>query len=240
MAAPAQKKSRMGLWITLGILGLFLVGGVSWYLYNFHAFILPVNLSEQEKKVVQQKVETIEAAGSGNTAATPKSTATPPDEALREAKQVKILTPEQEEKARQQERVDRRTIVLTQREINGMLNMNTDLGKRLKFDLKPGYIDIEYVQPIPEDIKIIGGQTWRFSMDVSMNKVPGRNLEFKLQDVSVGGIPLPAAWLEILGIRKNEDLMQMVKKELPIFEQLEKGIDFVDISSGQMQVRLAE
>lgn len=234
-----KKRSLLGLWIALGVVALLIGGGIFWYYYNFHASLRPVKLSEPEKAVVQQKIQALENAGERSASDAGAGAATS-DDALREANQVRVLTPEQEKEVLRQQREDRRTIVLTQREINGMLNYNTQLGERLKFDLKPGYIDIEYIQPIPDHVKIIGGQTWRFSMDVSMNKVPGGKLEFKLQDVSVGGIPLPAAWLEMVGIRKNEDLMALIKKELPMLEKFEEGIDFVDISSGQMKIRLSE
>lgn len=235
-----KKKTRLALWITLAVLGLLIAGGVFWYFYNFHASIRPVRLNEPEIQVVKQKIEAIESAGEAGSSAASGSPGNLPDDAMVEGKRVRVLSPEEEREALRQEREDRRTVVLTQREINGMLNHNTDLGQRLKFDLKPGYIDIEYIQPIPEDIKLIGGQTWRFSLDVSINKIPGGKLELKFQDISVGGIPLPAAWLEIVGIRKNEDLIELIKKEMPVFEKFEEGIDYVDISSGEMRIRLAE
>lgn len=229
------RKRHGGLWIALALFALLIVGGVSWYLYNFHAFIRPVQLSQREQEVVKQKIDTIQSA---SVPADPRAKV--PEEALREANQVKVLSPEEERKAAEQEREERRTIVLTQREINGMLNYNTDLGQRLKFDLRPGYVAMQYVQPIPADVAVIGGKTLRFSLDVSMNKVPGGKLEFKIQDVSIGGIPIPAAWLEMAGIQKNQDLIELIKKEMPSFEKFEQGIDYVDISSGQLKVRLAE
>lgn len=237
-SSGSPRKRHWALWITLGVFALLVVGGVSWYLYNFHAFIRPVQLSQREQEVVKQKIDTIQSASSPAPAGAANSKV--PDEALREANQVKVLSPEDARKAAAQEREERRTIVLTQREINGMLNYNTDLGQRLKFDLRPGYIAIQYVQPVPEDVAIVGGKTLRFSLDVSMNKVPGGKLEFKIQDVSIGGIPIPAAWLEMAGIQKNQDLIELIKKEMPAFEKFEQGIDYVDISSGQLKVRLAE
>jgi len=235
-----QRKSRLWLWITLGVVGLLIVGVVGWYFYYFHASIRPVNLDEREREVVQEKIEVIETAGAGRSGERGASTNELPDDALREMNQVKILPPEREEEILEQQREDRRTLVLTQREINGMLNHNTNLGERLKFDLRAGYIDIQYVQPIPQDVAMVGGQTWRFSLDVSLNKVPGGALELTVRDISVGGIPLPSAWLEMVGIQKNEDLIELIKREMPGFEKFEQGIDYVDISSGQMKVRLAE
>lgn len=236
---PVKKRSHLGLWITLGVLGLLIVGGASWYFYNFHAWIRPVNLSEQEKQVVKHKIDAIETAG-GGLAASSQNPASVPDDVLRESNQVRVQTPEQKLEAQKQEREDRRTVTLTQREINGMLNYNSDVGQHLKFDLKPGYIDIQYVQPIPQDVKFVGGQTWRISMDISLNKVRGGKMEMKVQDISIGGIPIPAAWLDMIGIPKNEDLIAMIKREMPGFEKIEKGIEYVDIGSGQMKIRLAE
>ncbi|MEO0446046.1 MAG: hypothetical protein AAF191_08225, partial [Verrucomicrobiota bacterium] len=131
-------------------------------------------------------------------------------------------------------------IAFTQREINGMLNYNSALGEQLQLQLKPGYIDIQFFQPIPDDVQFFGGQTWRVSLDVSLNKVPGGGMEMALKDLTIGGVPIPSAWLSMIGIEKNQDIIELIKKEVPAFEKFEQGIEYIDISSGTMQIKLAE
>ena len=91
-----------------------------------------------------------------------------------------------------------------------------------------------------EDVAILGGKTIRMSVDISLAKRNSGELDFRIKDVNVGGIPLPAAWLEIVGIMKNENLLDDLPEDYTFFRQLAAGIEAISIESGEMRIRLAE
>ncbi|MEQ1843646.1 MAG: hypothetical protein ABL994_24840, partial [Verrucomicrobiales bacterium] len=135
---------------------------------------------------------------------------------------------------------DIRTLVLTQRELNGILNNNTEFGQYVKVDLKPGYFHITSIVPVDEGVAFLGGKTLRFGIDVTLKKVDGGDPVLAVRDVNLMGIPLPSAWLEGMGIIKGDNLLKDLKSQYPWFEKLAAGIEFIDLSSGEMQVKLAE
>lgn len=237
---PAKKRSLLWLWITLSVLVVLGVAGVMTYNYYFHAQIRPTVLSEQEREVLNTKIETIESAGASAMAAPETAMLAEDDGYLVEMNQVRLLPPEEQEAILREQERDRRTLVLTEKEINGMLNYNTDLGERLKFEFKPGYIDINYVQPIDDDVMMVGGKTLRLSVDFSLKKMPGGKLELTVRDVNVAGVPLPTAWLDMVGIPKGQNLVEAWEDEYPWFEQFMAGIEYIDVSSGVVSLRLAE
>ncbi|MEM0968136.1 MAG: hypothetical protein AAGJ31_02190 [Verrucomicrobiota bacterium] len=232
-SAKSGGNAKIVLGIILAVLVLAILGVVVWIVYNFYAHNRPVNLSEKEMVRVEEKVGALSA--SSEAAVDPSRTT---DDILRERGQARVI--EGNESPGEEPIIDRRMIAFTQREINGMLNYNSALGEQLQLQLKPGYIDIQFFQPIPDDVQFFGGQTWRVSLDVSLNKVPGGGMEMALKDLTIGGVPIPSAWLSMIGIEKNQDIIELIKKEVPAFEKFEQGIEYIDISSGTMQIKLAE
>lgn len=93
---------------------------------------------------------------------------------------------------------------LTERELNGLLNANTDLGKTLRLELGRDAINAYVAAPIPEDVPLLGGKMFRargrFRVSLSNDAVPYAILE----DVTVFGLSLPKAWL---GRLKGENLL---------------------------------
>ena len=234
---PAPQKKGNGCLVALGITGaIVLVLGIAGYFgyrYYFEAKINPVTLTAEEQAVLEAKLEQIETANDG--AALPVTDATLVE--LNQPREIKPeLTAEQLEAQRLADARARRTVVITERELNGMLNHNTDLGKAFKVGFKNGYIDIQTVIPVEEEVPMFGGKTIRVSVDLAMEKLDDGSLGFAVKSVNVGGVPLPDSWL---GGIKGDNLIEQFKEE-KFFQVLAGGIEDMQIVSGQMAVVLAE
>ena len=93
---------------------------------------------------------------------------------------------------------------LTERELNGLLNANTELGKTVRFEFGRDAINAYVAAPIPEDVPVLGGKMLRargrFRVSVTNGAAPYAILE----DVTIFGLSLPKAWL---GGLKGENLL---------------------------------
>jgi hypothetical protein len=110
---------------------------------------------------------------------------------------------------------------LTERELNGLLNANTDLGESVRLELASDAINAYLAVPIPEDFPIGGGKMFRargrFRVSLGNEGTPVAMLE----DVTVFGLSLPKAWLgglkgenllgEAVGERKGKPIIQGIK-----------------------------
>jgi hypothetical protein len=93
---------------------------------------------------------------------------------------------------------------LTERELNGLLNANTELGNTIRLELGQDAINAYLAVPIPQDFPVGGGRIFRargrFRLSLSKGEAPFAVLE----DVTVFGLSLPKAWL---GGLKGENLI---------------------------------
>lgn len=89
----------------------------AWFWFNRP--IKPVELSQQEVGVIEEKISTLEE-------------------------------PTYEK--------GRKEIILTERELNGLLNENTDLGNQLKFSLGTDEIHARIETDLDEDLPVMGGK----------------------------------------------------------------------------------
>jgi hypothetical protein len=204
---PAPKKRRWLLWGCGGLLafGLLIVATVAITLWWMQRPIKPVVLSEKEKTVVEQKIQKVSEAAEES----------PGDLASRDA----APKPNME--------LDRtyvpggKTLQLTEREINGLLNLNTELGQTVRLELARDAINAYLAIPIPQDFPIGGGKMFRargrFRVSLSNGEAPYAILE----DVTVFGLSLPKAWLgglkgenliaDAVGERNGKPLIQGIK-----------------------------
>jgi hypothetical protein len=188
---PPRKKRNWFLWGCGGLLAILLiiVATVAITVWWLQRPIKPVVLSPKEKAVVEQKLDRINAeqpdrSGSSKTSAS--KPALPPTEPDRP------YTP------------GSKSIKLTEREINGLLNANTDLGKTVRIEFGRDAINAYIVAPIPNDVPLVGGKTFRargrFALSLTQDGTPYAILE----DVTVWGVSLPKDWL---GGIKGENLL---------------------------------
>lgn len=97
-----------------------------------------------------------------------------------------------------------KAITLTEREVNGLLNQNTELGKSVRIEFARNAINAYVAVPIPQDFPIMGGKMFRARGRFSVSIGNGGTPSVILEDVTVFGISLPKAWL---GGLKGENLL---------------------------------
>jgi len=125
-------------------------------------------------------------------------------------------------------------IILTERELNGLLNENTALGKTVKFELAANAIHARVETDLDPDLPGLGGKRLKARARFLVSDVPGKTA-FILDDVTVWGISLPNDWLaglkgrdllgEILGGGKNGGVA---------------GVEEFKVEPGRLIIRLAE
>jgi hypothetical protein len=129
-----------------------------------------------------------------------------------------------------------REIVLTQKEINGLLAKNTDLAKRLAVHLSKDQISVKLLVPLDEDFPLFGGKTFRASAGVELAFSGGRPV-VALKGISVWGVPLPGAWL---GGLKNVDLVKEFGDRGGFWSVFSAGVDDIRVEEGSLRIRLKE
>jgi hypothetical protein len=94
---------------------------------------------------------------------------------------------------------------LSEREINGLLNMNTDLGETLRFEFGRDAINAYAAIPIPEDFPIAAGAVVKLRGRFRVSIGNGGEPVAVLEDLTVFGLSLPKDWL---GGIKGENLLK--------------------------------
>ena len=84
---------------------------------------------------------------------------------------------------------------LTERELNGLLNANTDLGETVRLELDTDAINAYLAVPIPQDFPVGGGRMFRAKGRFRLSLSPGQAPVAMLEDVTVLGLSLPKEWL---------------------------------------------
>jgi len=125
---------------------------------------------------------------------------------------------------------------ITEREINGLLNANTDLGKFVRLEFARDAIQAYVAVPIPQDFPVGGGRMFRargrFLLSLDREGIPNATLE----DVTVLGLSLPKAWLG--GIKGENLLGEAVGKRngSPVL----KGIKSLHVESGALVLQVED
>ncbi len=127
-------------------------------------------------------------------------------------------------------------IILTERELNGLLNENTALGKSVKFQLATNAILARVDTDLDPDLPILGGRRLKAHARFLVSEVPG-HASFILDDVTVWGISLPNDWLAGL---KGRDLLGEVLAGGRTTSGKFPGVEEFKVEAGQLKIRLAE
>ena len=124
-------------------------------------------------------------------------------------------------------------IVLTERELNGLLNENTTLGDKLKFELVEGAVHARIETDLDKDLPIVGGKRLKAHARFFVNTEGGRP-KLVLDDLTVWGVSLPNDWL---GGLKGQDLLgQAVGNSGGGLA----GVREIKVESGRLVIRLAD
>ncbi|MEZ5301636.1 MAG: hypothetical protein R3F11_13440 [Verrucomicrobiales bacterium] len=217
---PAPKKrgflfyAGMSALIAFVAAGLTFGGMVLWYR---HAYMFePTELSPKEEQVLGEKIEALEQPGQFAVIA-----------------EVPGATPAEIAEAQS---LARRTIIFTERELNGFLNHNSELGERLAFELQRDAIILITNYPFEDDTPFVGGKTLRARLTLATLLEEG-GLKLAITDLSVNGVPLPNAWL---GGVKGQNLLEEYESEHPVLKALGDGIANFEVQDGQVVITLAE
>jgi hypothetical protein len=202
---PTARKSRWLLYGCGGIVGLFvlIVATILITYWWIQRPIKPVVLSAQERTAVDEKLQRI---GGGNTGAG-RGTTSPDSNSGRQGTSAPSLESSGPETGGRQDRAytpGSKVLKITEREINGLLNANTDLGKSVRLEFGQDSINAYVAIHIPEDFPIGGGKMFRARGRFRLSLGNGAEPYAILENVTVLGLSLPKAWL---GGLKGENLI---------------------------------
>lgn len=205
MSAPPKGRS---CWIKgfIVLCVLALVVGLFWWWHNRP--IEPVVLSAEEKHRVEEKIEAIQAEAP----------------AARQA-------PGEEDEPRYEP--GRKSIVLTERELNGLLNERTSLGDRVRFELATGAVHARLESDLDEDLPIFGGRKLKARARFLVTQ-DEQGTHFVIDDVTVWGVSLPNDWL---GGLKGRDLIGEALGGKP---GSLAGVKSIEVVPGEIRVELKD
>jgi hypothetical protein len=159
---------------------------------------------------------------------------TQPEIQVVEEKLAVIQQPAEEPPAVPDYQPGERQIVLTDREINGLIHQNTTLGDQIAFEFAPGAVHARIETLLPEDVPIMGGKKLRararFIVDAN-GQVPA----IVLEDLTVWGISLPNDWLG--GLKGKNLLADMLGTE---GETSIPGVESLTVERGRLVICLKE
>ena len=203
--APAKKK---GSCLITGLVVLLLAGtaaGAAWWWQNRP--IQPVTLSAAEIRTIEEKIGPLQD--------TPPPAAAPtrPDPVYEPGS---------------------REIIITERELNGLLHHNTGLGDQLKFELVPGAVHARVETDLDPQLPLVGGRKLKARARFFVtHDASGSRLV--IDDVTVWGISLPNEWL---GGLKGRDLVGEALG--PEGRPGLAGVESIEVGSGTIRIRLKE
>src|ERR1044071_643542 len=203
---PRASKGRWLLFGCGGLLALLLliVATVAVTIWWIQRPIKPVVLSPREKVEVDQKMQRLQQ---GSVAAAPVAPENKSGNTTNSGRQPVPSWPGHEIQSELPQRFympGGKVLQLTEREINGLLNQNTDLGKSVRLEFDQDAINAYLAVRIPQDFPIGGGKMFRARGRFRVSLGNGGNPYVILEDVTVFGVSLPKAWL---GGIKGENLL---------------------------------
>jgi len=196
---PAPPRKSCLVPVLIGIIAVLVVAlGVIWWT---NRPIKPVQLTAEEKVVVQQKVEAIQQVEK------------PAEPAYEKGK---------------------KEVVLTERELNGLLNEHTTLGQKLKLELATDAVHARYETDLDPDLPVVGGKKLKAKARFIIKTNEGVP-SLVLDDLTLWGVSLPNEWL---GQLKGKDILGEILgggKGGKV-----AGIEEMKVSSGELKIKLKE
>ncbi len=222
-------KKKPGRFTCLHVSGIMLVMAVAvalltawWIKHNIYASMFrPTQLSVKEQKVLDLKLEQLERSGMKEERSFP-----PAGEIV---KNTGRLQPEvyKEDDAR-------REIRLTEKELNSLIAKDEEIARRVAIDLSDDLVSVKLLIPMDKDIPVVGGKTLRLNCGVTLSYEAGRPV-VAIRGVSVGGVPLPAAWW---GDIKNTNLVEKFGDEGGFWDLFSEGVENIKVREGHFLIKL--
>lgn len=127
----------------------------------------------------------------------------------------------------------KKEIILTERELNGLIHENTALGEQLKLELARNAIHARINANIPDDFPIMAGKKLKGKARFIIQETNG-SPALILDDVTIWGISIPNAWL---GGLKGQNLLGEVLS--PNGGSL-IGLEELSIANRSLVIKLAD
>lgn len=212
----------------LGIIALFfivlIIASAWWIKHNLYASPFnPTRLNEKEQQVLNAKIDRLKRSAYKNEKILP----TEPREKMSKGR----LEPE-----RYTEDPAKREIRITEKELNALIAKDEETARRVAIDLSDDMVSLKLVIPVDNEMPVLGGKTLRLTCGVTLRHEAGKPVVV-LRGVSIGGIPIPNAWL---GNLKNIDLVQEFGGQQGFWDAFSKGIENIKISEGSLYIKLKE
>jgi len=217
-ATTSPAKPSGNGWRTFGIvmITMVLTLGIGYWVFAYYLFpssFSPVELSNKEQRVLDQKIERI---GWGSSSTSTNANTMEP-EAYNEAGAS-------------------REIHFSEKELNALLANNTELASKLAIDLADDLASAKLLIDLDPDFPVLGGKTIKVSAGMELGVKEGKPSAI-LKGVSVWGVPLPNAWL---GNVKNVDLFEEFGQSGGFWQVINEGVETIQIEEGQLMIRLQE
>lgn len=181
---------------------------VWWVKRNIYASPLkPVHLSQSEQSVLDAKIAKLELSE-------------------------EVVTPEPPAKTDG----DPRTISISSKELNAFL-AEQGIGEQVKLEVSRNRIAANFLLPIDKNAPLFAGTTLRIRLALNALMNENGKLVVKVDDVSLGGIPLPNAWL---GDIKGLDLITSNIDQDPAINRFAAGIKDFRLENGHVHIILNE
>ncbi|MDD3519139.1 MAG: hypothetical protein PHQ14_12390 [Chromatiales bacterium] len=237
---PPTAPRRFGWPQVLGIVLVTVVVTVAATVWLIRTYVLPapftpVVLSPQEMQVVEAKLARLDLPGAYPQQRSP-GIGEPDRRAERDRPLIDLdandgpLVPElyREDPAS-------RTVMFTQRELNGLIARDPNLVGRAAVHLAPGQLSLQMLIPLDPEFPLLGGRNLRVAAGLGLAYADGRP-QVVLKGVSLMGVPIPNAWL---GGIKNVDLVREFGDE-GFWKAVAEGIESVQVQDGRLTLVLRE
>lgn len=195
-----------------------------WIKHNLYASPFSVTkLSDLEQQALDAKLDRLEQSVRAQGKTLPKE----PDERTSDGR----LRPE-----RYAEDAATREIRITEKELNALIAKDEETARRVAIDLSKDMVSVKLVVPIDNDFPLLGGKTLRLTCGIRLQHEARRPV-VALQGVSIGGVPIPNAWL---GNIKNIDLVQEFGDQRGFWKIFSEGVEDIKVSEGALFIKLKE
>lgn len=220
---PQIRKSFSGMQVFGLVIGAMCIAifatAIAIKIFLFPGPFKPVVLSDREEQQLTTKLGVFEGVGEAPQQEKSKST------------NDGTLQPE-----RYSEEGNSREIRFTERELNSMIDKNTDLAEKLAIDLAQNMVSIKLLIPLDPDFPVLGGKTLKVKAGAELAYREGRPV-VKLKGVSIMGVPMPNAWL---GGLKNIDLVKEFGADEGFWKSFSAGVENISVVEGFLKIQLKE
>ncbi len=226
---PEERKFRFGCLHVAGIVAAVVVItaiATAWWVkhYIYASPFTPTHLTAQEQKVLETKLSRLEAASN-------KSVILPKEKQRDEYAKDGSIKPEaySEEGAK-------REINFTEKELNSLIANEPDVAQKVAIDLSDDLVSVKIIAPMDEGLLLVGGKTLRINMGAILSYENNQPV-VALKGVTLGGVPLPNAWL---GNLKNKNLVEEFGSDGGFWKLFADGVNDIKVKDGHILVSLKE